>query len=319
MVKLGFFHALKKSWSRPVNFLVVPQGPLPQWRLRFTMPFMLFLLGLWGLSVIGAGLIFARQFDYAVTKAENKVLQAKLAFIAGEIATGRRDLEAMRQTERQLRKLLGMNSREAIIQEGEGMGGPTRAEMMGFRQIMAKRPTEISESVFRRDIKDVTRRARQELDSFKEISLYITNERIRYRATPTIWPAAGTITSSYGYRFSPFGGEDSDFHSGLDISNQIGSPIFATADGVVRHIGWAPGYGKAVLLDHGFGYSTLYGHVNDFKVKEGQRVSRGQVIALMGRTGRTTGVHVHYEVWIEGKAVNPMPYLRGWQKKPFRR
>lgn len=302
-----------------MNFLVVPHGPLPQWRLGFTMPFMLFIIGIWVLSVVGAGWIFARHFDYAVTKAENKVLQAKLAFIAGEIASGRKDLDAMRQTEKQMRKLLGMNSREAIIQAGEGMGGPTSSERLGFRQMMAKRATEISESAFRRDIRDVSHRARQELSGFKEIALYITNERTRYRATPTIWPAGGTISSSYGYRFSPFGGEDSSFHSGLDISGDAGTPIFATADGKVRHIGWAPGYGKAVLLDHGSGYSTLYGHLNDFRVKEGQSVTRGQVIALMGRTGRATGVHVHYEVWIDGKAVNPTPYLRGWHKTVSKR
>lgn len=123
--------------------------------------------------------------------------------------------------------------------------------------------------------------------------------------TPSIWPAAGSVSSPYGLRW---GG--SDFHPGIDIANDMGTPIRATADGVVSVAGWnSGGYGNMVDIDHGNGVMTRYGHASYVVVTPGQHVRRGQVIAYMGSTGYSTGPHVHYEVRINGQAVDPSSYL----------
>lgn len=122
---------------------------------------------------------------------------------------------------------------------------------------------------------------------------------------PAIWPTTGVVTSPYGLRW---GG--SDFHPGIDIANDLGTPIVATADGVVEYAGWnSGGYGNMVDINHGNGMMTRYGHASQVLVTAGQQVARGQVIALMGSTGFSTGPHVHYEVHVNGQRVNPISYL----------
>jgi murein DD-endopeptidase MepM/ murein hydrolase activator NlpD len=127
------------------------------------------------------------------------------------------------------------------------------------------------------------------------------------------WPAQGRRSSSYGYRLSPFSSdEDADareFHPGQDIAGEAGSPIRATADGVVSRAGFERGYGLVVMIRHEWGYTTLFGHCSRLIAKPGQKVVRGDTIALMGSTGRSTGPHVHYEVWRDGRRVNPAPFL----------
>ena len=122
---------------------------------------------------------------------------------------------------------------------------------------------------------------------------------------PSIWPTTGVVTSPYGLRW---GG--SDFHPGIDIANDMGTAIVATADGVVDFAGWnAGGYGNMVDIDHGNGIMTRYGHASQVVVSAGQQVKRGQLIAYMGSTGFSTGPHVHYEIIINGQRVNPISYL----------
>jgi len=122
---------------------------------------------------------------------------------------------------------------------------------------------------------------------------------------PSIWPTTGEVTSPYGLRW---GG--TDFHPGMDIANDMGTPIVATADGVVDYAGWnSGGYGNMVDIDHGNGIMTRYGHASQVVVSAGQHVKRGQLIAYMGSTGFSTGPHVHYEVHVNGNRVNPISYL----------
>jgi murein DD-endopeptidase MepM/ murein hydrolase activator NlpD len=118
-----------------------------------------------------------------------------------------------------------------------------------------------------------------------------------------------TINSGFGVRSDPFRGGRA-MHAGVDIPGPIGTPIYATADGVVGRSGWVSGYGKLVELEHGRGIQTRYGHMSSISVPAGTRVKRGQLIGLMGSTGRSTGSHLHYEVRIDGRAVNPLPFLR---------
>ena len=129
--------------------------------------------------------------------------------------------------------------------------------------------------------------------------------------TPNLWPVIGSISSSFGQREDPIlGTGEGEFHTGIDISGPLGTPIHVTADGVVVSVGMENGYGRMVRVDHGHGLETCYGHMSGFAVTVGQSVSRGEVLGYIGHSGRTTGNHVHYEVRIHNTPVNPYKYLR---------
>ena len=127
-------------------------------------------------------------------------------------------------------------------------------------------------------------------------------------ATPSIWPTHGWLSSTAGNRTDPFTGER-DFHPGLDISADKGDSVFATADGTIVNASPAGNYGNLVIIDHGYGLETRYGHLSAFKVKPGQSVKRGDLIGLVGATGRATGAHLHYEVRANGRILNPLQLL----------
>lgn len=127
-------------------------------------------------------------------------------------------------------------------------------------------------------------------------------------ATPSIWPVAGWLSSGYGNRQDPFKG-GTDFHPGLDISADFGRPVVATADGIVESAGHGGNYGNLVVLGHGFGITTRYGHLSRLAVTGGQQVRRGQVIGYVGSTGRSTSPHLHYEILVNGKLTNPLNLL----------
>jgi murein DD-endopeptidase MepM/ murein hydrolase activator NlpD len=127
-------------------------------------------------------------------------------------------------------------------------------------------------------------------------------------ATPSIWPAHGWLTGSFGGRSDPFTGEPG-FHQGIDISTDKGNPVYATADAMVDSASYTGDYGNLVVLRHAFGLTTRYGHLSKFVVRPGQRVSRGEVIGYVGATGRATGSHLHYEIVANGKLINPLQLL----------
>ncbi|HEU4767995.1 MAG TPA: M23 family metallopeptidase [Pyrinomonadaceae bacterium] len=127
--------------------------------------------------------------------------------------------------------------------------------------------------------------------------------------TPTLWPVEGTLEGGFGGRRNPFGGGGYEFHSGQDIEAAWGVPVVSGAAGRVSFVGWQNGYGQLVIVDHGGGLTTRYGHLSQIDVELDQPVSRGQLLGKVGSTGRSTGPHLHYEVRISDQAVNPLPYL----------
>jgi murein DD-endopeptidase MepM/ murein hydrolase activator NlpD len=127
-------------------------------------------------------------------------------------------------------------------------------------------------------------------------------------ATPSIWPAHGWLTGTFGGRSDPFSGEPA-FHQGLDISLEKGSPVYATADGMVESAAYTGDYGNLIVLKHGFGLTTRYGHLSAFAVKPAQAVHRGDIIGYIGATGRATGAHLHYEILANGRLINPLQLL----------
>ena len=139
----------------------------------------------------------------------------------------------------------------------------------------------------------------------RDYELILSQQSVR----PSIWPVTGRLTDFFGPRRNPFGGGSREFHPGQDIANTTGTPIIATANGVIITADWQNGYGRLVEVDHGDGLTTRYGHLSKILVEPGQLITRGQIVGLLGSSGRSTGPHLHYEVRINNEAVNPMDYL----------
>jgi len=127
--------------------------------------------------------------------------------------------------------------------------------------------------------------------------------------TPSVWPVVGKLESGFGGRRNPFGGNSYEFHSGQDIDAAMGDPVVAGASGKVTFVGWQNGYGQLVVIDHGGGLTTRYGHLSHIDVAQGQTVERSHFIGRVGSTGRSTGPHLHYEIRINDEPVNPLQYL----------
>lgn len=149
--------------------------------------------------------------------------------------------------------------------------------------------------------------ARQEA-SLQELQAYFEDQKSLLASTPSIWPARGWVTSDFGHRLDPFTAERI-MHKGLDIAAAHGTTIVAPSDGLVIFAGVEGGYGKVLVLDHGYGVKTRYAHLADMRVKVGDRVKRGDNIALLGNTGRSTGPHLHYEVRVNGVPENPRKFI----------
>jgi len=144
--------------------------------------------------------------------------------------------------------------------------------------------------------------------SLEELKEAIIKRADRLSHTPSIYPVKGKISSKFGYRKSPFG-RAQEFHDGLDIAAPYGTEVVATADGVVTFAGYKSGYGRTVVISHGYGYETSYCHNSSILVKTGQQVKKGQVIAKVGSTGRSTGPHLHYMVKVNGQLKDPADFL----------
>ncbi len=145
-------------------------------------------------------------------------------------------------------------------------------------------------------------------DQLGDVEVAMENQNRRFASTPSIAPVVGLISDGYGRRMDPITGRPA-FHRGIDLSGRRGTPIVAPADGVVVFAARSGGMGRMVKISHGFGYTTVYAHLNKILVEPGQDVRRGQEIGELGSSGRSTGPHLHYEVYADGKSVNPLYYI----------
>jgi murein DD-endopeptidase MepM/ murein hydrolase activator NlpD len=145
-------------------------------------------------------------------------------------------------------------------------------------------------------------------DKSTRLEAYFRDQKELLASTPSIWPLRGYLSAGFGNRLDPFTGLR-DFHPGIDISVPRGTKVVAPADGVVVFSGARAGYGNAMMVDHGFGVVTRYGHLDGYNVRPGQRVKRGDIIAFSGNTGRSTAPHLHYEVWVNDQMRNPIEFI----------
>jgi murein DD-endopeptidase MepM/ murein hydrolase activator NlpD len=170
-------------------------------------------------------------------------------------------------------------------------------------------PASLSSASAPEDVYQVLRSVLQVLvNRLPSIEQSIERREALAAATPSIWPAQGWLTASFGERSDPFTGERG-FHQGIDISTAEGQPVYATADGVVESASYSGDYGNLVVLQHGFGLSTRYGHLTRFAAVGGEFVKRGDTIGYVGATGRATGPHLHYEILVSGTPIDPLQML----------
>ncbi len=155
---------------------------------------------------------------------------------------------------------------------------------------------------------DISKQAEKLEGNLRQLETFMVGQKTRLSSTPSIWPARGWLTSGFGVRIDPYTGKPT-MHSGIDIANQPGAPVIATANGVVSFCGNSGGYGLEVVIDHGFGLRTRYGHLNESQVRLGDRVERGEVIGKIGNSGRSTGPHLHYEVEVNSLCEDPKNYI----------
>jgi len=237
------------------------------------------------------------------TELENQRRQIQV--FAGEIQALKAQIAKLGQLENQVRLIAD------IDQAGQssgllGIGGVPETGL--DREI----PLDAHHNALIREMHDQVKQIRAVADKekldFNDLIGKLEKKKNMLAATPSIKPVSGIVTSPFGYRKSPFTGKRT-FHSGLDISNRMGTKIVSTATGKVIFTGRKASYGNVVIVDHGYGKATKYAHLRDILVRNGQRVKRGEAIATLGNTGRTTGPHLHYEVLVNGIPVNPATYI----------
>lgn len=211
-------------------------------------------------------------------------------------------LEDLRQ------EIVVLAQNDAKVRVMAKLSAPKSDSMVGVGGPATQEDVNREFSVIQQRIDEVRRQIDLRRESQEEIQGILNDQRSLLAAKPGGWPVKGWLTSSFGMRRDPFNGRRK-MHEGLDIAARTGTAVTATADGIVSSVKTEPGYGKVVILDHGYGYRTIYGHNSRYYVKVGQRVRRGERIAAVGNTGRSTGSHVHYEIRLNGVPVNPRKYL----------
>jgi len=245
-------------------------------------------------ALVIAGLVYGlygltQQAAHLSTQWENQRLRAENERQKQELEKLNNRVEKVEDTSRKLAEKSGVITEESVT---PGSGGPELPlDEMGLATLASKM-SRLEENM--RSYEDILR---------------------QHGYTPTIWPVDGTLEGGFGGRRNPFGGPGYEFHTGQDIEAPIGAPVIAGARGEVSFVGWQNGYGQLVVIDHGGGLSTRYGHLSHIDVDLGQAVSRGQLIGKVGSTGRSTGPHLHYEVRINDQPVNPLQYLLSSSKK----
>ena len=218
----------------------------------------------------------------------------------------KRQMFLLRDLDTKLRRAVSLGPRDKA-QQLLGIGGPDELGLQNLTALGEKRQSEALKemSVELSQLKGAASRQEASLQMLIE---YFEDKRSLFASTPSVWPVRGWVTSRFGSRTSPFSGI-LKFHEGMDIAAQTGTPVVASADGVVIKAGFGTGYGNMVEISHGYGIKTLYAHNSRINVKAGQRIRRGDVIAYAGDSGSSTGPHLHYEVRVNGLPVNPSKYL----------
>ena len=284
------------------TILVIPEGSHQVRRFGVRLSVLKRIAAAAVVLVLGlAGLIT----DYVLTNLD----QNELERLQVENLSQREELHRLVVKLEDLRQeIVVLAQNDAKVRVMAKLSAPKSDSMVGVGGPATQEDVNREFSVIQQRIDEVRRQIDLRRESQEEIQGILNDQRSLLAAKPGGWPVKGWLTSSFGMRRDPFNGRRK-MHEGLDIAARTGTSVTATADGIVSSVKTEPGYGKVVILDHGYGYRTIYGHNSRYYVKVGQRVRRGERIAAVGNTGRSTGSHVHYEIRLNGVPVNPRKYL----------
>lgn len=245
-----------------------------------------------------------KEVDLTSLREQTKIQDVQIQTFADKINDMEAELARLRSLDTKIR-VLTTDTKEPVAKSNRislgGQGGP------GPMQLSLDKEVTLKEMMERLDRLNAEAKEREK--SLNDIHATLEEKRLRMSATPSLWPVRGYISSRFGDRESPFDTATNEFHEGLDISSPLGSPILASADGVVTFAGSYSDLGNCVAIDHGYGFVSRYGHMSEIAVRAGQRVKAGQRIGKVGSTGRSTGPHLHYEVAVNGTKVDPLRYL----------
>jgi murein DD-endopeptidase MepM/ murein hydrolase activator NlpD len=300
--------AKRRRWT----VVFVPHGSEPSKIVEVSYGLIRMAIGGVALAVAAALLIgyatMARTADLshaARLQDENARLAHEIGELHGRLSTLADTLSRIGQRDARIRVLANLDPIDPQVQEA-GIGGPTVAPRPF---LPGEGPAVRHSEEIRVDLNALIRRANLLASSFEEAKDSLASHSRRLAATPSIMPTQGWLTSAFSsMREHPIL-HIARPHEGIDVTAPLGSPIEAPAAGVVTDAGWESGYGNTVTIDHGYGVVTKFAHASKLLVKTGDRVSRGQRIALVGNTGLATGPHLHYEVHVNGRPVDPLKYV----------
>jgi murein DD-endopeptidase MepM/ murein hydrolase activator NlpD len=298
----------KRRWT----VVFVPHGSEPSKIIEVSYGLIKTAIGGVALGLAAALLVgyatMAHTADLSRTarlQAENSRLVQAIGELHGRLSTLSDTLTRISQRDARIRVLANLEPIDPQVQAA-GIGGPTLASRPGL--LNAGPAVRRSEEI-RVDLNALIRRANLLAASFEEAKDSLASHSQQLAATPSIMPTQGWLTSAFSsMREHPIL-HIARPHEGIDVTAPMGSPIEAPAAGVVTDAGWESGYGNTVTIDHGYGITTKFAHASKLLVKTGQRVQRGQRIALVGNTGLATGPHLHYEVHVNGRPVDPLRYV----------
>lgn len=259
------------------------------------------ILFIYNITIFTSHRVDKRKFERL--DQENQIVRAEIGRIEQEIADLAILIDSLEEYDKKLRTYASLNPISNDLRS-MGVGGPSifhNAE--GLSTNVYSDLASLSKT-----LDNLLSRSRLQKESFTNIIQYLDEKKFSRAHTPSIIPLQGWFMSGFGYRIDPFTGRVK-MHEGLDIAAPPGTPIIAPADGTVKFAGERRGFGLTLEINHGYGYTTLYGHCQRIALEKGEKVKRGDVIAYVGSTGKSTGPHLHYEVRVSQIAVNPIHYI----------
>jgi murein DD-endopeptidase MepM/ murein hydrolase activator NlpD len=289
----------KRSSSKPFyTLLILPHSRSRLHKLQVSRAFLFCMTALLAVALLGAPHLFfkvrSQASDVDQLVRDNQRLRASTVQFESALSDISERLDGFEQRSERIAAVLGVDE----LPSGQPSGGPGEAPVASGRGL----------TLFDQEL-DAVRKRTSALDQSMEQLDEAFQERLRFlSSTPSIMPVQGWFSHGFGWRKDPLTGKRA-FHRGVDIVADSGTPIRAPADGVITRTARVSDYGKMIDMSHGFGYSTRYGHMSEILVRTGQRVRRGDIIGRVGSTGRSTGPHLHYEVFRDGRRVNPWKYL----------
>jgi murein DD-endopeptidase MepM/ murein hydrolase activator NlpD len=246
-----------------------------------------------------------KAFELARLRQETETQKSQIQFFSGRIEDLERQLSKLKDFDKRIRIIANLEKGQETTSL-MGVGGPSSSDIR--EKLKSGKDEKGLIQQMRTDVERLQSEAISQEESLSELEKLLHTKKEMLTHTPSIWPTMGWVTSMFGFRTNPFTGL-TQMHEGLDISNRVGTPVVATAEGIISDIGNDLVHGKILVISHGFGMTTCYSHLSKVTGRVGQKVKRGDKVAEVGMTGRTTGPHLHYEIKLNGIPVNPMRYV----------